>query len=181
MQEREGEEDADDQTEHEQQRIEHAPRGFRRPVGVRTDIFAEEDVERRHGAARQQVVLGDAEEVDLRQADEPPMAEEHRQHDIDPLGEGEHQADGEDRHRAGHDGHGHHRERTSQGQRAEGVEERHGQQQRRECVVPAGALERGVPDAQVVDPDAAHNGPEEGQHTVVLAWPAVDHIVGIVI
>lgn len=140
MQEREGEEDADDQTEHEQQRIEHAPRGFRRPVGVRTDVFAEEDVERRHGAARQQVVLGDAEEVDLRQADEGPVAEEHRQHDVDSLRKGQHQPDREDRHRAGHHRRGDHREGAAQQEREQRVDERHGEQQRGERLVVARAL-----------------------------------------
>ena len=89
------------------------------------------------------------------------MAEEHGQHDIDLLREGEHQSNGENRHRTGHDGRGHHGEFVAQRQRAEGIYQRHGKEQDSECVVLAGAFERGVFHQQVINPDSTHDGPEE--------------------
>ena len=154
MQERDGKEDADDQTQRNEQCIEYVGRGFRRPVGVASDILPKEDVECRYGTARQQVVFGYAEEVDFRQSDQRPVAEEHGQHDIDLLREGEHQSNGENRHRTGHDGRGHHGEFVAQRQRAEGIYQRHGKEQDSECVVLAGAFERGVFHQQVINPDS---------------------------
>lgn len=152
-------------------------RGFHRPVGVASDILPKEDVECRYGAARQQVVFGDAEEVDFRQTDECPVAEEHRQHDIDPLREGEHQSDGEDRHRTGHDGRGHYGEFVAQRQRAEWIYQRHDKEQDSECVVLAGAFERGVLHQQLIDPYSTHYGPEKRQHAVIFARTAIDHVI----
>ena len=40
-----------------------------------------------YDAARQQKILGNPEEIDLRKPDQRPMAEKGRQHDIRPLGE----------------------------------------------------------------------------------------------
>lgn len=51
MQERDGKEDADDQTQRNEQCIEYVGRGFRRPVGVASDILPKEDVECRYGTA----------------------------------------------------------------------------------------------------------------------------------
>ncbi len=81
-----------------------------------------------YDAARQQKILGNPEEIDLRKPDQRPMAEKGRQHDIRPLGESQHQRDGEDCDRAGHHGRGHHRKSTPQGQREERINERHTEQ-----------------------------------------------------
>lgn len=66
VQHREGEGGADDDAQYHQQCVQYPGRRLCRPALVTADIFAEEDVECRHDAACQEVVLGDAEEVDLR-------------------------------------------------------------------------------------------------------------------
>lgn len=101
VQQREGEEAPDDQAHHREQRVEHPRRGFRGPPGVVADVFAEEEVQRRDDAACQQVILRNAEEVDLRKSDQRPVAEEHRQHDVDSLRKGQHQPDRECGHTIG--------------------------------------------------------------------------------
>ena len=173
VQQREGEEAPDDQAHHREQRVEHPRRGFRGPPGVVADVFAEEEVQRRDDAACQQVILRNAEEVDLRKSDQRPVAEEHRQHDVDSLRKGQHQPDREDRHRAGHHRRGDHREGAAQQEREQRVDERHGEQQQREACMVVRALERSVFHNQVVYPDAPHDRPEERQHVVVLALFAV--------
>ena len=170
---REGEGGADDDAQYHQQCVQYPGRRLCRPALVTADIFAEEDVECRHDAACQEVVLGDAEEVDLREPDQRPVAEEHGQHDVDPLRKGQHQPDGEYGDRTRHHGRGDHRERTPQRQRKERVDERHGEQQQREACMVVRALERSVFHDQVVYPDTPHDRPEERQHVVVLALFAV--------
>ena len=159
------------------QRVQHARRGFARPAAPFGDVLAEEDEQGRHDAAGQQVVLRNTEVVDLRQPDQGPVAEEHRQHDVDPLREGEHQPHGEDRHRAGHHRRGHHRERAAEQQRDRRVDEWHEHERQGEVRMVPRAGERGVACGEVVDPDAAHDGPEERQHVVVLPLSAVDEVV----
>lgn len=110
VQHREGEGGADDDAQYHQQCVQYPGRRLCRPALVTADIFAEEDVECRHDAACQEVVLGDAEEVDLREPDQRPVAEEHGQHDVDPLRKGQHQPDGEYGDRTRHHGRGDHRE-----------------------------------------------------------------------
>lgn len=116
MQQREGEEGADEDAQDDEQRVEHARRGLGALSGVAADVFAEKEVECRHHAACQQVILGDAEEIYFRKADQRPVAEEHGQHEVDPLREGQHQGDGEHGYRAGHHGRGDHREGAPQRQ-----------------------------------------------------------------
>ena len=108
MQQRGGEEKADDDAEQDQQPVEHPRVGLGAQFAVLGDVFAEKEVERRHGRSGQQEVFGNAEEVDLRQPDQRPVAEEQHEEDVDTVREGQHQTDGEDRHRAGHHRRGDH-------------------------------------------------------------------------
>ena len=88
MQEREGEESADDCAEKSQQSVEDARGGFCGPVFEALDVFAEEEIECRDDAAGQQIILGDSEKVDFRESDQGPVAEEHGQDDVDAFREG---------------------------------------------------------------------------------------------
>lgn len=108
----------------------------------------------------------ESRKIDLRKPDQRPMAEERRQHDIRPLGESQHQRDGEDRDRAGHHGRGHHRKSTPQGQREKRINERHTEQRQSKLGVSSRAPERIVSGRQIIDPNTAHDRPEQGQNIV---------------
>ena len=87
MQQRGGEEKADDDAEQDQQPVEHPRVGLGAQFAVLGDVFAEKEVERRHGRSGQQEVFGNTEEVDLRQPDQRPVAEEQYEEDVDAVRE----------------------------------------------------------------------------------------------
>lgn len=177
MQKRKSEENPDDGTQDGKQCIQHTRGGFGGFAGPIPDITPEKEEESGYDAARQQKILRNPEEIDLRKPDQRPMAEKRRQHDIRPLGESQHQRDGEDCDRAGHHGRGHHRKSTPQGQREERINERHTEQHQSKPGVSSRAPERIVSGRQVIDPDTTHDRPEQGQNIVMFARSAIDKII----
>lgn len=97
-----GEEGADCDAECEKGYAQYARRHFRWGEGFALEVFAEEDVERGHGAKCQQVVFGNAVEIDFRYAYQCPVAKEHGKDNIDPLGKCQDYSDGEYCHGARH-------------------------------------------------------------------------------
>lgn len=82
MQKRKSKENPDDGTQDGKQCIQHTRGGFGGFAGPIPDITSEKEEESGYDAARQQKILGNPEEIDLRKPDQRPMAEKGRQHDI---------------------------------------------------------------------------------------------------